>query len=112
MFRNNRQKSDQAGFTLIEIAIVLFIMGLMMMLALPYLGSLGGAQLRSQSRRLAGRATYLFDEATAQKIVLRLTFNLDRNSYSVSRLDPFAVPPVFKPDPELAGETVYMPPAV
>src|SRR5437870_1352862 len=45
------------GFTLLEIAAVLFIMGLMLLIAMPYLGGFRGAQLKSASRRLAGRAT-------------------------------------------------------
>ena len=44
------------GFTLLEIAVVLFIMGLMMSIALPYFGGLTGARLKSQARRLAGCA--------------------------------------------------------
>jgi len=43
------------GFTLLEIAVVIFIMGLVMSIALPYFGGLTGARLKSEARRLAGR---------------------------------------------------------
>ena len=56
--------SASPGFTLLELAVVIFIMGLMLTLALPYLGGFREAALKSQARRLAGRATYMFDEAT------------------------------------------------
>ncbi|MGH7905074.1 MAG: pilus assembly FimT family protein [Candidatus Binataceae bacterium] len=89
--------SASSGFTLIEIAIVIFIMGLMMTIAIPYFGGITQARLKSQARQLAGRITYLYDEASAQKVVLRLTFDLDTNSYHVSRLDPFQLQAMFVP---------------
>src|SRR5258708_37703910 len=75
-------KSASPGFTLLELAVVIFIMGLMLTLALPYLGGFRQAALKSQARRLAGRATYMFDEATGHKLVLRLIFDLDNNGYA------------------------------
>ncbi|MBF6567334.1 MAG: prepilin-type N-terminal cleavage/methylation domain-containing protein [Candidatus Binataceae bacterium] len=90
--------SAGSGFTLIELAVVLFIMGLIMSIAMPYFGGLTSARLRSEARRLAGRANYLYDEAAAQKVVLRLNFNLDTNTYSVSRLDPFQPQAIFVPE--------------
>src|SRR5579859_4357364 len=86
------------GFTLLELAIVIFVMGLMLTLTMPYLGGFRRAQLRSQARRLAGRATYLFDEAAGHKLVLRLIFDIDNNGYAVAKLDPYAIKPVFAPD--------------
>ena len=42
------------GFTLIEIAVVLFLMGLMFLIAMPYIGGISNSELKSASRRLAG----------------------------------------------------------
>jgi prepilin-type N-terminal cleavage/methylation domain-containing protein len=101
------------GFTLLELAIVIFIMALMFTMVVPYTGAYRKAQLKSQARRLAGRASYLFDEASAQKVFLRLVFDLDRQVYRVMRLDPHAIPiPTFGPDRSSAGAPVTMPPAV
>src|SRR5216684_5223479 len=97
--------SANPGFTLLEIAIVIFIMGLMLTLVMPYLGGFRQAALRSQARRLAGRATFMYDEAAGHKVVLRLTFNLDLNGYAVQRLDPYALRPVFEPDQSPAAGT-------
>ena len=97
------------GFTLLELAIVLFIIGLVMTIAMPYFGGLRGALLRSEARRLASRVNYLYQEAGAQKVLLRITFDLDLNSYSISRLDPFALKPAFKPERGPAGVTVTLP---
>src|SRR5258708_22661516 len=91
-------RAASPGFTLLELAIVIFIMGLMLSLTMPYLGGFRRAALRSQARRLAGRATFLFDEASGHNLVLRLIFDLDNNGYAVARLDPYSIQPVFAPD--------------
>jgi prepilin-type N-terminal cleavage/methylation domain-containing protein len=97
------------GFTLIELAVVMFIMGLMLLIAMPYLSGIRSVRLRSESRRLAGRIAYLYDRASSDKVVLRLTFDLDGNRYSVSRLDPYAPQPVFALDTEPGFAPVLMP---
>jgi general secretion pathway protein H len=104
--------SASPGFTLLELAVVIFIMGLMLTLAMPYLGGFREAALRSQARRLAGRASYMFDEATGHKLVLRLIFDMDHNGYAAAQLDPYAVQPVFAPDTSLSGRPVMMPAAI
>jgi prepilin-type N-terminal cleavage/methylation domain-containing protein len=104
--------SAAPGFTLLELAIVIFIMGLLLTLVMPYLGGFRQAALRSQARRLAGRATFLYDEAAGQKMVLRLTFDIDRNVYTVAGLDPYALRPVFLPDRSPAGRPVVLPAAI
>jgi prepilin-type N-terminal cleavage/methylation domain-containing protein len=107
-----RTSSASPGFTLLELAVVIFIMGLMLTLALPYLGGFREAALKSQARRLAGRATYMYDEATGHKLVLRLIFDIDNNGYAAAQLDPYAVQPVFAPDTTMSGRPVMMPAAI
>ncbi|MGA9720995.1 MAG: type II secretion system protein [Candidatus Binatus sp.] len=104
--------SASAGFTLLELAVVIFIMGLMLSIAMPYLGGFRQAALKSQARRLAGRANYMFDEATGHKLVLRLIFDLDNNGYAAAKLDPYAVQPVFAPDTSVSDHPVMMPPDI
>jgi prepilin-type N-terminal cleavage/methylation domain-containing protein len=93
--RWRRPAGGAPGFTLLEIAVVIFIMGLVMTLAIPYLGGFHGAELKSEARRLAGRANYLYDEASTQKVIYRMTFDLDHNGYYVTRLDPYTPQPKF-----------------
>jgi prepilin-type N-terminal cleavage/methylation domain-containing protein len=100
-----------AGFTLLEIAVVIFIMGLVMSIALPYFGGLTGARLKSEARRLAGRATYLYDAAASEKVVMRLNFDLDTNSYFVTRLDPYRPNATFRLQHGFLGR-VTMPPGI
>jgi prepilin-type N-terminal cleavage/methylation domain-containing protein len=103
---------DAPGFTLLEIAVVIFIMGLIMSLAMPYFGGFHNAELKSEARKLAGRASYLYDEASAQKVIYRMTFDLDHNAYFVTRLDPYAAKPKFTPFTGLWDGQVLMPPGV
>lgn len=100
------------GFTLLELAVVMFLIGLVMMLAMPYFGSVQSSQMRSEARRLASRANYLYQEAGAQKVLLRLTFDFASNGYFVTRLDPFAARPAFRPEGGPAGVRVVMPAGV
>jgi prepilin-type N-terminal cleavage/methylation domain-containing protein len=101
-----------SGFTLLEIAVVIFIMGLVTTLAVPYLGGFHGAQLKSEARRLAGRANYLYDEASNQQVIYRMTFDLDHNGYYVTRLDPYGSTPQFVPYSGPWGDEVVMPPGL
>ncbi len=108
----SRPRNSSPGFTLLELAVVLFIMGLMLTLAVPYLGGFRQAALRSQARRLAGRASYMFDEAAGHKLVLRLIFDMDNNGYMVASLDPYAPNPVFVADTSVGGRPVILPDAI
>ena len=91
---------------------MIFIMGLMLGLAMPYLGGFHSAELKSEARRLAGRATYLYDEAATHQVIYRMTFDLDHNAYFVTRLDPYAAQPRFMPYGGPWGGTVVMPPGI
>jgi general secretion pathway protein H len=101
-----------SGFTLLELAVVMFIMGLVMMIALPYVGGLKSSQLRSEVRRLASLTNYLYEEAGAQKVMLRLSFDMNNDSYFVTRLDPFAAKPVFTAERGPAGDSITLPPGI
>jgi prepilin-type N-terminal cleavage/methylation domain-containing protein len=97
------------GFTLLELAVVMFLIGLVMTIAMPYFGSLRTSQMRSEARRLASRANYLYQEAGAQKVILRLNFDFANNGYFVTRLDPFAAKPAFRAENGPAGARVVIP---
>jgi type II secretory pathway pseudopilin PulG len=95
-----------SGFTLLELAVLLLIIGLVLAIAMPRFRAFQGAELRSESRRLAARSHYLYEEAGAQKVLLRLNLDLNRNTYFVTRLDPWAPSPSFVPEKGPAGGVV------
>jgi prepilin-type N-terminal cleavage/methylation domain-containing protein len=102
----------EAGFTLIELAVVIFIMALLLTLAAPHAGVLRDAQLKSTARRLAGRATFLYVQANTQKLVLRLNFDLKGNRCFVTWLDPYSLNPQFLPYSRPGGEAITLPAGV
>jgi prepilin-type N-terminal cleavage/methylation domain-containing protein len=97
------------GFTLLELAVVMFLIGLVLTIAMPYFASVRTSQMRSEARRLASRANYLYEEAGAQKVILRLNFDFANNGYFVTRLDPFAANPAFRAENGPAGVRIAMP---
>ena len=100
------------GFTLLELAVVLFLIGLTATLVAPYFSGFRGSLLKSEVRRLAGRIAFVYDKASSHKLVMRLTFDLDGNSYFVSKLDPYAPMPVFVPDSQTGSAPVMLPAGV
>jgi general secretion pathway protein H len=72
-----------SGFTLLEITVVLFIIGLLLLLAYPKIQALTENSLQSASRRLVGTIQYLYHEAMATHQVRRLSYNLRDGAYQV-----------------------------
>ena len=88
---------------------MLFIIGLVLAIAMPHFGAFQGSELRSEAHRLATRSHYLYEEAGAQKVLLRLNFDLNHSTYFVTRLDPLTTNPLFTPEKGAAGGLVTMP---
>lgn len=60
------------GFTLLELALVLAIIGLLATLVLPRLDVLSGAQLDSTSRKISHRIRFLREEAARRGVWIRM----------------------------------------
>ena len=81
------RSSNQAGFTLIELALVVLLLGLMASLSLPLISGFEPNRLDSSARRLAGTVKYLYNEAAMTGMEHRLTFELDDNSYRAEQVN-------------------------
>jgi general secretion pathway protein H len=75
---------SSGGFTLIELALVLLILGILVTLAAPSLSWIGAARLDTDARRLASTISYLHDEAALRGRVYRLTIDLEEARYDVA----------------------------
>ena len=69
------------GFTLIELAVVVVILGIMITLIAPRLGEIGEANLKRSARHLTGMIRFLHEEAQAKKTMYRLMFDIQDGTY-------------------------------
>jgi general secretion pathway protein H len=76
-----------SGFTLLELAVVLCLLGLFAALLVPRLAGVGEGARRAELRRLAGTARYLYNEAVLTGREHRLVFDLDGGGYRSQRLE-------------------------
>lgn len=79
--------SRSAGFTLIELTVVLVLLALFSALALPMLTGFGEDHLALTSRRLAGTVQYLFNESALSRRPYELSFDLDHQRWGAKRLE-------------------------
>ena len=77
-----------AGFTLIELIVVLVILSITAALVVPRLPSSGGMALKSSARSTAALLRYLGERSTGSKHVYRLHLNISENSIKVTRKLP------------------------
>ena len=70
-----------SGFTLIELAVVILLIGLFSLISVPLLSHTGQRGLDASARRLAGTVKYLFNETALTGPEHRLVFNLDQGRY-------------------------------
>lgn len=91
---NERGRRRDAGFTLIELGLVLLIISVTLVLVVPRFRDRSHAELISQTRKLAATFRYLQQEAILNGRVYRLSFDLDQQRYFVTAAeadDPEAV---------------------
>ncbi len=74
-------RQGSRGFTLIELAVVIVILGVIMVLVIPTFGELSGANLRRSSRHLTAAIRFLREDAQAKKAVYRLSFDIPNGRY-------------------------------
>jgi type II secretory pathway pseudopilin PulG len=88
--RRGFRQLDCAGFTLLEIGLVILIIGVVLTLTIPRLRDPGRAELMAQSHRLVLTFRVLRDEAVLNGYAYRLNYDLDQQRYWVTPADPAA----------------------
>jgi len=78
---NLTDRRREAGFTLIELCVVLLLIGLFAGLLIPNLDRVGQGNLDTSARRLRGTVKYLFNEAALTGREHRLVYDLDHGTY-------------------------------
>jgi general secretion pathway protein H len=72
----------------LEIVVVLFIMGLLLLLIYPKVQGLTEDGLQRASRQLVGEVQYLYHDSMATRQVYRLSYDLRDNQYRVYVVTP------------------------
>lgn len=87
MTRTRPIRSASAGFTLLEVLIVLGLVSVMIGVAVRGFRTLTRSDVRASTAKLAGAMKYLFDRASATGRVHRLVIDLDQGMYSAEVTD-------------------------
>jgi len=81
-------QSSTAGFTLLELIVVMVLLSLVTALIAPRLPSTGSMALKSSARSTAAMLRYLGERSTGSKHIYRLHINISENSIKVTRKLP------------------------
>lgn len=97
--------ADASGFTLIEVLVTLFIIGLIVGLGASVLFPSDEARLREAASRLAGTFQYLRDEAAVKNQYYLLVFDLEGRNYRVElSQEPFITVPLTVDEDKIVAE--------
>ncbi|WP_224984677.1 prepilin-type N-terminal cleavage/methylation domain-containing protein [Geomonas agri] len=83
-----KKLSGTAGFTLLELMVVIFIIALAAGIVLPRLPEPESARLKSSARNLASGLRFLNDQAIITKKVYRLHLQLGENTTRITEVSP------------------------
>ncbi len=81
-----RRCGGRAGFTLIEVTLVLLILSIVLALTIPRLRSKSGMELSAQARRLSNTFKYLRSEAILDGRAYQLRYDLNADRYWATSL--------------------------
>ncbi|MCM0080127.1 prepilin-type N-terminal cleavage/methylation domain-containing protein [Geomonas sp. Red32] len=76
----------QAGFTLIEMVVVILIVALAAAVVVPRLPAPEGTRLKNSARNLASGIRFLNDQAIVTKGIYRLHLNISESTTSIAKL--------------------------
>ncbi len=81
-----RPTRRNAGFTLLELVIIITILGITALMVFPKLSAFGINKGKGATRHLARLIQHLAEESSSTKQVFRLHYHLEENAYSVKVL--------------------------
>lgn len=92
------QTFDKRGFTLVEVAIVIFLIAIMSTLAITRFGAIDSVRQKSSLRRFVNTWEFLHAQAKARGESYRLQIDLNLGTYTVRREVPVQGPAVQQVD--------------
>jgi len=85
---NLEPRISTAGFTLLELIVVMVLLSLVTALIAPRLPSTGSMALKSSARSTAAMLRYLGERSTGSKNIYRLHVNISENTIKITRKLP------------------------
>lgn len=76
---NNERPTTKAGFTLVELIVVIFIISLTASIVMPSLWGSGERALKSEAKRIGNTLRYIYDEAISKKRTYKLRIDIENN---------------------------------
>jgi general secretion pathway protein H len=110
--RAARPSRSAAGFTLLELSIVLLVLGIAVSFLIPRLRDADHSRLTASAERLAATARYLYEEAAFRHRPMRFNFDLDNETFWVTVLNDDAEEPEFVVDDSPLSTPRALPDAV
>jgi len=107
-----RQRTGSAGFTLLELSIVILILAIAASFVIPRLRDAQSTALAASAARLATTARLLYEEAAFRRTPMRLNLDLDKQVYWVTVFRDDLDTPEFVPDTAMLTRPVALPDAV
>jgi general secretion pathway protein H len=98
-----------AGFTLIEMIIVILVLGIAAGFLIPKFQDSSKVELRSHSRRLALTMRHLREQAILTGRTYRLFFDLGQHRYWVESADESSLEERWKPEDGTLGKGITLP---
>jgi len=80
--------ATRRGLTLAELMITILILGIIALVGLPALNSIGAVKEKSSIKELGQTYLWLIEEASVRNVVFRVKFNLDQRTWKVEVADP------------------------
>jgi general secretion pathway protein H len=106
------ERTASSGFTLLELAVVLLILGIAVSFLAPRWRDPETVALQSAANRIATTARYLYDEAAYERLPMRLNLDLDHQTYFVTVLGGDPDDPEFVPVDSALAKPTALPDAV
>lgn len=82
-----RRAAGHSGFTLIEVMVVVFIVSLFAALVAPRLTDIGELKINRSATHISHTIAYLYSQAAAHHMVVRLNFDLTTGKYYPATLN-------------------------
>ncbi len=84
--------ASRAGFTLIEIVVSLFIVGLILGVVISRMDTMLSWDMKAASNKMASTIRYLYNKAATEGLYIRLVLDLEEQAYWVeATTDPFVI---------------------